>query len=809
MTNKMQSARIVVGTASFAYKLGRLMTLAVMLLCLRAYGANACAPVVTNAFITPINGIMTGVGLPSGGGGFGGCMADKAWAGVDAQQVPVLALAPGQMNPQATYMFVAAHGDITNPNTNLDQLLVGVHVQNTPNLSTDDHVTLYFHFGNGATFSPGLPDFALTYDVGAAAGTPDATPTDAECSKDPINTPHLFKFVSTASPWSSEIALAMVPWITTKKSWNFPAVPGPGIWELEVAIDLKALCTTAPGACIAQKGTNLFSIGAKVYERDEALTDSTIFMYPTNLEGTLPNDDITNTAFYLPNNPVVVTAPSSLTPFDVGAQCGLDVQITSAAGTDQGGNVGFFTTTDSAPPLKFNGSGNAINPNHFTAKVKLVNPNDASDNHNLTTPDTGNVKFSIMPYNGGFPDTYTMGTSSVTFTHAQQELTVPVDTAPLAWPATLTQWNDAQGQASAPSSSITRASADHTCIAVDLSGFNIDVPGNNHLGPQNLVFTHSSAIRDSFTISAPNRAEAGQNGYIDYVLRVNWQNIGNKGGWKYEFEDSHDTGLKRIGKLKSYYSLRVKTGETKRVRVEIRGGSIPGTAKQYMLPATAGGTLLSPANGTPPLEIPVKPGTTMAVVAHGAIRLHSKEGAPSNDANGTLLGPPPQQGPGVAGAPGASNSAQVCDNCGRGALLKDGYYRAAEHQGALIGSFDGFKTAFVIGTNSTFLVPGAATTLALAVNDQAGQYADHTGNFQLNVIASAPVVAPTLVAQPAYDPAGIPVQMEAGTGMPRLNIEVMEVIPKNKVLLPAGYVSWAVYSSHKRGPFWWLWPGNW
>ena len=143
-------------------------------------------------------------------------------------------------------------------------------------------------------------------------------------------------------------------------------------------------------------------------------------------------------------------------------------------------------------------------------------------------------------------------------------------------------------------------------------------------------------------------------------------------------------------------------------------------------------------------------------------------------------------------------------------LLKDGYYRARDHEGALIGSFDAFQTAFVVGTDATFVAPSTARTLSLAINDHAGQYSDNTGNFQVNVAASGPVILPTAITQLPDFGEGVPVQAAAGSGLPRLDIDVMQSVPEHKLLIPTGYVSWAVYSSsHKRCWLWWLWPPNW
>lgn len=67
-----------------------------------------------------------------------------------------------------------------------------------------------------------------------------------------------------------------------------------------------------------------------------------------------------------------------------------------------------------------------------------------------------------------------------------------------------------------------------------------------------------------------------------------------------------------------------------------------------------------------------------------------------------------------------------------GFLLNEGYYVPNEFSGALIGSFDGFESSFVIGRASSFVVPEDATTLWLGVNYNRSQhFATITGWYDL------------------------------------------------------------------------------
>ena len=207
---------------------------------------------------------------------------------------------------------------------------------------------------------------------------------------------------------------------------------------------------------------------------------------------------------------------------------------------------------------------------------------------------------------------------------------------------------------------------------------------------------------------------------------------------------------------------------------------MPGTATKIMLDAKAGGKLLNPAGGLGPAAVAVKEGKVVTIVANGLIRT-GKEARPNN-ANGfgfsqeAITAPPRYQ-----------------------MLLQPGYYNPGQHIGALLGSFDGFKTAFVVGTDSTFVVPKGATKLLLAINDQAGGYDDNSGQFEVNIHQSDPLVLPTAIGQEATVKDGIPVQLLAGSTLPKLDIDVMQLVPKHW-LRPTGYVSWAIYASDYAAP---------
>ncbi len=96
-------------------------------------------------------------------------------------------------------------------------------------------------------------------------------------------------------------------------------------------------------------------------------------------------------------------------------------------------------------------------------------------------------------------------------------------------------------------------------------------------------------------------------------------------------------------------------------------------------------------------------------------------------------------------------------------LLSGKVYAPNEHIGAIVGSFDGFKTAFVVGADKSFIVPQGVTKLALAVNDVVGQFKNNRdGKFTLYVFISDPRTLPTQYMAPGNPALGQPVVLEAG-----------------------------------------------
>lgn len=715
--------------------------------------AATCLPVV-NTPIT-VDGIVAGADLGVPVHVPASCPnppADnwRGWGGVAGRGIDLVAGTPG--TEKATLLFAAHQGG----GANMDKIHFAVHVENAPDFTTNDFLTIYFQ-ANAANGSFGANDFALSIQgIGPAA----ATPLGQDGCGSPGGTVLYYTFDTGSMSW---VPQALPATISLRTSFAYDQVNDPQfqVWELEIGIDVSSLNI----ANNAQVG-----LGAKLYLfQAGAGGGTTAYHYPgpaTDAKDLTPTPD---QGFDFNPNAGGVT-PATLDKVTVG-NCTFDVVISGQiTGSDDQGNPGQFTVLDPNNNNDFDQqTGAAKRQNSFSATVLFTNPANAGDTSTVAVANSGNVRFDIQPYNvSNVPTgTFTMQTVPTSFTKlgTPQALTIK-------WPVNKTQWLATNGLLN---------TAGHTCLIVDLLGFTVDLPTGNHQ-QINLAYVSASTIKERFLISVPKEpivAEETPKGGIEYILRAHWDNLppkfqtGSK-PFKYRITNASAIGLKSIGH--GYYAVRLKPGDQKRVMLEITGGEMPHPNVQYKLSAKAGGDLLQPASGEPPLAIPVKPGSIVSILARGLINVEKHP--PSN-------------------AGGYAEREPVRERF----LLPGEYYRPEDYVGAVVASCDKFRTGFVVGTDSTFVIPEHCDTLFLAVNYIAGRYTDNKGAFDVNVVVGDPVFLPArlpprgLVANPKF---GVPAQMQPGSMLPQLVVDVAQRFKKPKFyrLIPTGYVAYAIYESH-------------
>jgi hypothetical protein len=686
-----------------------------------------------------VDGIIVGsdigsVGTPPG------CPMDPGWAGVLAQNMPVAAGTAG--SKKANLFFAARKGG-----ANIDKVYIGVHVENAPDFTIFDQLTIYFQAnGGGGNWDP-AKDFALVFDgIGPAA----ATPSDDGCNKDPGNQVRYYQRDGGNNTW---VPQATVPaTINFKTSYDYEQVHDAEkeVWELEIGIDVSALGI----ANAAQIG-----VGAKMNLFETGVNATTTYHYPAALAPVVADVGNSN-----PNFGGVT--PATLQIATIGS-CTNDVIISSFTSTSNTGVANAFTVLTAGD---FDNAGNAMKHNHFTATVKFVNPANVTDNSAVAISNSGDVKFDIMPWNSSFTGDFTMNTLNTSFGALGQIRNVSFD-----WPLNKAQWDATNGLVGGPG---------HACLKIDLLNFSVDLPNGNHV-QQNLTYTSLSTIKESFLLQAPRELAPPFSNVaeIEYILRPRWDNINSKfltGGtpFKFAFTNAAALQLKSIGK--GYYSLRLKRGQKVNVALSITGGVMPYPTRAFHVSAKAG----LGAGADPPLEIALKPTSVVTIVANGLIKVPGNPKERANDANGFVLDKPTAPNPGA----------------GQPYPLLPGVYVPTDHVGALIGSCDKFKTAFVIGSSLTFSVPKDCGKLSLAVNSAIGTAGQNSGSgFDLSVIEGDPLYLPSRLGQGGGTPMpqfGIPAQMQPGSNLPQLVIDASQRFGKR--LIPSGYVAYAITNSHVR-----------
>ena len=708
-------------------------------------GANAqsCMPTVTDPIV--VNGVVVGTAI-AGGGLPPACLIDAGWGGVTSRSfTPLCESPPCATGTLSASIFLAGYNATSDPT--LDNIYIGIHVESDAAFSNQDYVTLYFDDGDD---SWGSGDFALQYAIGPPTAFTYPANEGEDCNADPVLT-----YYNYSTGWTPE--LTVPAGITSKTSYDYDdgSDAETEIWELEIGLDVASLSLDAPSS-----GTG-FQLGAKLYLHQIIGGDSyTVWVWPS---------DLTTDYYAWEYEPSYGSVdPTDLEEPSTG-DCG-DVAFwpdgtTGVTATDAYGNSNAFTRWDTQ--AAFEADFSAGNRNTFTATALFFNPSDMFDGSTVAVPNEGTVKFVIKPYNGGFLGEYTMDEPTMSFTALGT-----TDDVTIEWPLTWADYLVAKDDLDV---------SGHSCLKVTLNGFTVNLNEATDAVSRNLTYISTSTFRDTFLVSARGFKPPSGEKSFQYIMRVKWQNIppAYSEGWIYALDNADAIGLVDMGN--GYYSMSLNLREEKHVAISISGGTMPVTPQQFLLSPRAGGKLLPNPSGEEPLEIAVKSGKMVTVIASGLIMLD-----PQNE-KGRKNGPN-----------GFSNARWSRSRF----LLPSGYYKPWQNIGALVGSFDGFKTSFVIGPDKTFLVPDGASRLSLAVNDTSGAYDNNDGKgFTLNVIITEPLFLPTRLAAPGNAAFGVPALPQAGSNMPGLDIDVFQAVdyvePDTvKLLNQTGYVAYRVYATH-------------
>ena len=274
---------------------------------------------------------------------------------------------------------------------------------------------------------------------------------------------------------------------------------------------------------------------------------------------------------------------------------------------------------------------------------------------------------------------------------------------------------------------------------------------------------------------------------------------------RWQFENAAELGIKPVAGKEGWYEMPFEKGDVKTLRLKFMGQPLPYKTQKYRL---------NPAvNGIPKkVDIPVKPNTVVTVVATGGVDIDGKDGPlPGTSAAGFTEKVPdsiPRLGSANTKAlffntvqADQARSHAVADVNQR-YLLSEGRYFPNQYAGALIGSFDGFKTSFVVGTHRSIIVPKDAKQLSLAVNAQYSAYAKIEGYYDLSVVVTPTPTVPTRTVQRGDATYNIPPSMPSWqtlTAMAVYSYYPDEVMLDNKlvsVTRPWTNARFVIYDSH-------------
>jgi hypothetical protein len=209
----------------------------------------------------------------------------------------------------------------------------------------------------------------------------------------------------------------------------------------------------------------------------------------------------------------------------------------------------------------------------------------------------------------------------------------------------------------------------------------------------------------------------------EMLLQVDLKNMSRQAGWDFKLD-----GARQVSE--NVFVAKVQGRQSVAAQLNLRAPVpeiIGRTLKEnLMVPPKAGGRQANAKipSGGPPIYVKVEPGSTLLIANYS---FHEKdEQSVDLDGQGRLL---PSNGP--AGLP-ASYLEQFLRRVGDKSKL---LLARGVPLGALVGSFDNFRTAFSVAEGVQVKVPAGANFLALGINDLIGLFDDNTGTgFRVKIV---------------------------------------------------------------------------
>jgi hypothetical protein len=241
------------------------------------------------------------------------------------------------------------------------------------------------------------------------------------------------------------------------------------------------------------------------------------------------------------------------------------------------------------------------------------------------------------------------------------------------------------------------------CIRVELTSTNASTIFINSSAMRNMQFVEtSSPFRERAVVNTRGlRLARGQDTHT-ILLRESFVNFDPSMRWRTEIRGATPAGER-------LYRANARPGGEHVLDIVVDPPPVRIPGSTVRVPAGTGG------RERPAVQVEVRPNELVTVIASGIVEIGGRPvsalGAPA--VQGEQDQQPVTRGPGVRGpAPPAT-----------------------DRVGALLGSFDGFQTTFVVGNAATVKVPEGATSLGLRIADQEGGHDRQRGpGYTLQVV---------------------------------------------------------------------------
>jgi len=734
------------------------------------------------------------------------CPSDALWATIGPAQFQPLGSPDGRLY----FAYYTSGGT--------GHLRIGVDVKGDDDVSDFDVVSLFFDANNDNVW--GVGDFMLQVKVSPST----SVITTGEFCNQPAGTVTYYQRVG--SSWSSTGTAAAAAAVGVKYAYDYSStVPDPEtkIWNLEIDIPIGFtsggntyfnLTTTAP---------DFFGIGAYVfadYNHQQLSQMGTVLKWPGGLlcpacgATQLPGIGDTDPAFSEPDVNTLANASLADKCFDVNFSVAHPWVINGSPANEFDHRVNRHANNNFRVTYYFDGPGTAATP--------LSNP--------------GTVKLTLTPYGASWPGPPWVKSVAIAPNTSNYNTETPVDFS--------------FDFANPPASFGSTADIDFVCAGLTLENFTLDDDHSNNEQHHNYNYFSTSEYRQQlrlFGSSVPN-LKPGETATIylaaamtnelpglqappveisscliyalmvlavllllAYILKsrgVSWKWIlvvlavilivaivlavflglcrASVGGGRWTVTNADQIGLKPLKGRPGWYQTSIRGDEVKTVDLFFRGEKLPYTTQHQRFEPAVG-------NSGNHLEISVKPGNVVTVIAFGELDVDGDGPLPPTTAAGTVE---------KQIVTGKTANAATGDY-----LLRRGRYQPHQYAGALIGSFDDFKTSFVVGRHASIVIPEGATKLRLAVNARSGTYARIKGTFDLyTTVTEAPSV-PTHTALAGDATYSIPPTLQMWDVLTSLNLytyyqteTVRDGAVRGRNFHPLGDAHFSIYTSHVGEP---------